>query len=147
MRPGIRPRERSVATLGALGGGYYYYKNFVAAGAEQPAAKPAAGARKGKGPDPARVTPVVAATARSTDLNIYLNGLGTVTPQKTVTVRTRVEGELIRVAFTEGQVVKQGELLMRQRPDAAFHVIDNAGHWVAYEAADRFNPLLRQVLV
>ena len=105
-----------VVVLGVAAGGYYYYRNFVAARADEPAAKPAAGARKGKGPDPARVTPVVAVAARSTDLNIYLNGLGTVTPQKTVTVRSRVEGELIRVAFTEGQTVKQGDLLAEIDP-------------------------------
>ena len=106
----------AVVVLGVAAGGYYYYRNFIAAQAQEPAAKPAAGARKGKGPDPARVTPVVAATARSTDLNIYLNGLGTVSPQKTVTVRSRVEGELMRVAFTEGQTVKQGDLLAEIDP-------------------------------
>ena len=58
---------------------------------------------------------------------------------------TGIAGSLDPLAIPS--VAAQAELLMRQRPDAAFHVIDNAGHWVAYEAADRFNPLLRQVLV
>lgn len=43
-------------------------------------------------------------------------------------------------------VAAQGEQLLRQRPDAQFHMIENAGHWVAYEAADRFNGLVRTVL-
>jgi len=59
---------------------------------------------------------VVATAARRSDLPIYLTGLGTVTAYNTVTIRSRVDGELQRVAFTEGQMVHQGDLLAEIDP-------------------------------
>ena len=55
--------------------------------------------------------PVVAAPAQAGDIDLVVNALGTATPLRTVTVRSRVDGELVRVHFQEGQRVRQGELL------------------------------------
>lgn len=60
---------------------------------------------------PVRPIPVVTAAARERDMDLYLNGLGTVTSLKTVTVRSRVEGEIINVDFQEGQMVYKDRLL------------------------------------
>ena len=63
-----------------------------------------------------RQIPVTGATARVGDLDVYLTGLGTVAAVNTVTVRSRVDGQLIRIAFREGQLVRQGELLAEIDP-------------------------------
>lgn len=67
-------------------------------------------AAKPEKPPPRAVT-VVTAPVKRGNMSIYLNGLGTITAFQTVTVRSRVEGELIRIAFTEGQMVQEGDLL------------------------------------
>jgi membrane fusion protein, multidrug efflux system len=83
---------------------------------------PTQGASANAGPggsrsDPsARALPVVAAAARKGSIDVYINALGTVTPRNVVTVHSRVDGQLMRVGFQEGQIVNAGDLLAEIDP-------------------------------
>jgi multidrug efflux system membrane fusion protein len=70
--------------------------------------------------------PVVAGIVEKRDVPIYLDGIGTVQAFNTVTVSARVDGEVKKVAFTEGQDVRAGELLVQ---------IDDAPYQAAYDQA------------
>jgi multidrug efflux system membrane fusion protein len=89
----------------ATGGGWFYRERWW------PHVSPLFAASAPPSKPPARVIPVVTAVVKKRDLDLFLNGLGTVTALKTVTIRSRVEGELTKVAFTEGQMVREGDLL------------------------------------
>ena len=60
--------------------------------------------------------PVLAVAAKKGDMDVYLTGLGSVTPVNTVTVKSRVDGQLMEVLFQEGQMVNNDELLARIDP-------------------------------
>jgi membrane fusion protein, multidrug efflux system len=99
--------------LGILGGTAYFVfakpEGGKPAGSQQAGGKPGVNAMN-------RSQPVVVAAAKVGDMNLYLNGLGTVVPLNTVTVKTHVDGELIAVMFREGQMVKRGDLIVQIDP-------------------------------
>jgi multidrug efflux system membrane fusion protein len=61
--------------------------------------------------------PVRTVLAQQQDLPVHLKAIGTVTPLNTVTVKSRVDGQLIRVGFEEGQRVEQGQVLAEIDPE------------------------------
>jgi membrane fusion protein, multidrug efflux system len=71
------------------------------------------GKREAKGPAPVAVT---TQTIQNADFPVYLNGLGTVQPYNTVTVRSRVDGQVIKVGFRQGQMVNEGDVLVEIDP-------------------------------
>ena len=77
------------------------------------------------GPAAKRAAVSVAAVAR-TDYPVFIDGLGQVQAENTVTVRTRVDGQIVKIAFAEGQMVKAGDLLAKIDPRPFQAALDQA---------------------
>jgi multidrug efflux system membrane fusion protein len=93
---------RFVCAVLLFGAGLYAYRHFQGAGSEG-------------GPPPGPRT-VRAATVRTGDVDVFIRALGTATSPHTVTVRSRVDGELTALHFVEGQMVAAGDLLAEIDP-------------------------------
>jgi multidrug efflux system membrane fusion protein len=91
----------AILLAGVAGVGWYLMREEQTAAATPPVDLP---------------VPVVAGTAAAEDVPIYLTGIGTVQAFNTVTIRTRVDGQIDKIAFTEGQDVNEGDLLVQIDP-------------------------------
>ena len=111
-----------IAACGAYFGWHAWQKHEAASEDRQQAA--------------ALACPVTVAEVRKGDFPVYLNGLGTVQPFDTVTVRSRVDGEVIKVGFRQGQMVKEGDMLVEIDPRPYQAALDQA---VAKKAQDEAN--------
>ena len=107
----------------------------------------------GKGKRGGGTTPVVAARAKKGNIGVYDTALGAVTPVYTDLVRSRVDGELMRVLFKEGQIVKKGDLLVEIDPRPYQVQLDQAQGQLVHDQAllknahvdlDRYKVLLNQ---
>lgn len=102
-----RSRNRLVGWIALFAGAA-----CLLAGCGQVSQNPQAAAKKGqKGGGAAAAVSVAVIKASTMDLPVYLSGLGSVEAFNTVTVKTRIDGQIVQINFKEGQDVKQGDLL------------------------------------
>jgi len=104
-----------IALLVVIGVGLWYFRGpRSSTEAQGPAGTGGAGGgRGGRGAGAgAFIVPVVVAAAERGDVPVYFNGLGTVTAFNTVTVHSRVDGQITKINFQEGQFVHQGDDLL-----------------------------------
>src|SRR5437660_3857598 len=103
-----------IAAIGAIG--YFGWDQYGRA-------RPPQTAQKGPAPKP---VPVKVAAVEKADFPVYLTGLGTVQGFNTVLVRSRVDGQINKIAFTEGQLVKEGDTLVEIDPRPFQAALDQA---------------------
>lgn len=127
-----RPILWILVIAAVAGGGYYGWQRYSASQAAK------AQAAQKDAPRVAAV-PVSIAPVQKVDFPVYLTGLGTVQGFNTVQVRTRVDGQIDKIAFTEGQMVKQGDLLVEIDPRPFQAVLDQAKAKKAQDEANLAN--------
>jgi len=129
-------KTRAIATIVLIGAvaaaGWFGWQRHHEA---QQAAEAAAAAKK-SARNAVRVT---ISPVEKADFPVYLTGLGTVQGFNTVQVRTRVDGQIDKIAFTEGQLVKQGDLLVEIDPRPYQAVLDQAKAKKAQDEANLAN--------
>jgi membrane fusion protein, multidrug efflux system len=116
---GPPPKKRwwvGVIILAVLGLGFWYFHGRATSEADSKGKFGGFGRGQGKGGWEDIIAPVAVATAQRGDLPVYFVGLGSVTAFNTVTVHTRVDGQIVKVNFTEGQYVHQGDALIEIDP-------------------------------
>ena len=124
----FRSRWTLVSALGAVAfcgyfGWAHFYSNDLGRAAPD----------KANGLATTAAIPVTIAQAKKADFPVYLNGLGVVEPYQTVLVRSRVDGEVIKIDFKQGQMVKEGDVLVEIDPRPYQAALDEA---VAKKAQD-----------
>src|SRR5690349_8986578 len=131
----------ALVVVGVVGGVWYFRGSRTPSEAANPSAPATPGKGGRGGPGGAGMgnfpVPVVVAAARQGDLPVYFNGLGTVTAFNTVTIHSRVDGQLINVAFREGQFVHEGDLLVQIDPRPFQVQLEQAQGQLAKDQAQR----------
>lgn len=120
-----------LVALAVAGGGYYYWTREKAR---------ALAAQQAAAPKPA--APVSIMTVKYGQYRIRLEGLGQVQPINTVAIRSRVDGQIEKVYFKEGEMVKQGDLLLRIDPRPFQAAVDQAQAKLAQDRATLENARL-----
>src|SRR5579872_4900044 len=144
--PKQKPKKHSAAgtialllVAAVLVGGFFLWR-----GTQKPPTANAAARRGNADGNAAQGVPVIVAAAQRRDLPIYLDGLGSVEAFYTVTLKSRVDGEMMEVRFKEGQEVHKGDLLA---------IIDPRPYQVALAQAeaklnaDRYSQLLKDGVI
>jgi membrane fusion protein, multidrug efflux system len=140
-QPSVRRRRWPlfVALAAILVGSYAGWHYFIRTKMADAVVDARTSAGKGGSPEP---IPVTVARVQKADFPVYLNGLGTVQPFRTVTVRSRVDGQIIKVAFKQGRMVNEGDTLVEIDPRPYQAALDQALSKKAQDEANLKNARL-----